>query len=347
MKLTKLYLNEDYTDYNEIYQNMAVKFSFLKKVSDGYREIFPKVLCRDYLSDVVASSILGNGSVSGIYCFDSSEMIDTDRLRMSVSIINEQAFEKGIRIINNLEREFEGLQYKTMILKTNIDGNYVIIADKLWIKSPLTIAIFTHLIRCINHNTSKAFRKYENMFKDVASSFEGNDITYIRTITESNVDLRLLIKNIDKVLGSAPATGLLDESMITHETFDVDPDEDELLEYLHNNSGIIGLSNNIKYMREYGTTHHFVGSLWAYNYLQLNEKVDIPCSSHHPAIKLGVTIEVAGKEFVVTGIDSCSLTFVRANGGIEQRNIEHLNYSLVSESKLLSPDHLYPQALAA
>ena len=270
MKKVKLEESDNISDYSQIYQEVNVKFSFLKR-GDGkntFRELFPQVLCRDYLSDCVAASILGETIIYGIYGFELNEGIEISELLMSVDVKSKKHFERGLAVIRNLEKEFKNIKKGLKVYKTDIGNRYVIEADKVWLTNSLTISLFTFLIRCINHNTPY-FRKFENLFKHIVENEEGNDTSYIKQI--SNINIRTLLSNIDEVVKDHPAIGYELGELNDGSVFNLKEESNWILECFHNNSGIVGLSNNIKKLSN-NKYESFIGRSWAVNYYKISEE---------------------------------------------------------------------------
>jgi len=330
MKKVALIINNDESDYNQIYQHVDVRFSFLKRAKNAknvFIELFPKVLCRDYLSDCVSASILGEENISGIYGFELEESIDTSELLMSVSVVSKIHFLQGLSVIRNLEREFKDLKTPVTFYKTEFNNNYVIVADKAWLKSSITISVFTHIIRCINHVTPR-FKKFENLFKYIHTNHSTNDSKYIDEMR--SVDIRMLLSNIDEILGSHPAVGF-DMKFLNTGSFFTTTSYSSVAESFHNYSGVASFAKGVKYIQSHeGGIFSFVGAEWVTNYCKLRGLVTNN-ELEYNGLKRGDVVIREQRQIVILKIGDNGLYYAEDSGIVTHSFFECFKYELIED----------------
>jgi len=313
MKEVRLINNDDVNDYNQIYQEMNVKYSLLKRVegeSDVFRELFPKVICRDYMTDCVAAAMLDESIICGIYGFRLNEKIEMSELLMSVKVIDEKMFKQGIKIIRNLEREFRDLKTPLQVYPViGSNNNWVIVADKAWLKTPLLMSLFSFLIRCINYKHPNCVG-YEKLFKHISNNNVGNDTNYIKSL--KGINLRTLIRYIDEIVATDPALGF-SLGMLEGSMFDVEGDDSPLAEVYHNNGGVIGFVNNVMSIMDGKGYSSFIGRTWARAYCNIiNDSV--PLETVGEGFRIGDVVSIKGdydavKKVIVLNINQHYISY--------------------------------------
>jgi len=158
------WLAKNSTEYlNEIYQKTGMVFSFVSSPTEGLKQCHSWVKCRDFLHDAVRVQI--TGTQCSIYGFRFSKginpPIDLTKMRMLVSKNGLKktkedldSFTVKIRSALKMIRCFEKVAKvrPSILKKVDTEGSsytsiYMFIGDKIWVKSPFMVSLYTFLIR--------------------------------------------------------------------------------------------------------------------------------------------------------------------------------------------------------
>jgi len=171
------------THLSEIYQKTGMVFSFVSSPTNGLKQCHEWVKCRDFLHDAVRTQITGNPSQIFGFKFlkGTNPEIDLTKMRMLVSKNGLTSSKKDIddftaKMKSSLQiiKCFEKIaKVKPSILK-KIDTNgssytsiYMFIGDKMWIKSPFMVSMYTFLIRL--GDKQLIFKTKEELFSALES----------------------------------------------------------------------------------------------------------------------------------------------------------------------------------
>ena len=196
------YAGSKASSLSEIYQKTGIVFSFVSSPSEDSKQCHEWVKCRDFLHDAVRTQI--TGSQCFIFGFRFSKgtnpVVDLNKIRMLVSkneLKNNSAdlASFGLKMRSSLKiiRCFEKLAgVKPSILKkvdtagSSYAAIYMFIGDKIWMKSPFMLSLYTFLIRLgdkelVFSTESELAEALETLAKTSKPSGNGNDndLTYL------------------------------------------------------------------------------------------------------------------------------------------------------------------------
>lgn len=267
MKSVELLESNNGTHFSQIMQTRNVNYSFLKQEDDGhYVEMFDRVKCRDILQHPLPAAMWGDGQVGRVYGLEMEEAIDLDQVKMSIQVPHPDLLIKGLRVIRNLEKEFEDLTERAELYSTSRSDVFVITADKAWFKCMVTFSMITHLIRATQYSSPKAHYKFEQLWKNIP--LDSKDGYHIRSVTDNKFDIRFFFSHIDKILENQPATGFCDTRLIGQHVGGGSRVDGMIMDH----SGIVAFSGEINRLREGRSESTFLGRTWARKYLELKEK---------------------------------------------------------------------------
>lgn len=136
-------------DLAEISQSMGLKFSICERDGDNVVELIPPCKCRDFLGDVILSSLTGHDfSIYGMSWKGSEDKVSMDKARFSLYFPNKEArvnFEKNLHFLHDIELK-NGI---ALTEYTYIEGeNSYIEGASEWINfSALSYSLYTLLLR--------------------------------------------------------------------------------------------------------------------------------------------------------------------------------------------------------
>ncbi len=278
MKKLKLKLADNKNPYSQNQQQIDMKYSFISRLEGGgFEEMFPPVLCRDYLSDCIVGLHMDK-SISKIYGFSLSSRIEEDcmfSIRMPTNV-NLDLFLKRLDLLSNLEKEFKGYTEPLEIIATEHKNVFVIRCDKKWQQSPLVFSLLSFSLRMFCYESKGSFKKLSSFFKSLLSQeglISSADRRYLETLL--NVDLSFFMKNLELILGEDVLTGLNDKR-IKHVLKNLDTEESgaySTVYFIHNRSGLISMGKTIENLEKGDSVQHGTGLSWAWNYFCLKNKI--------------------------------------------------------------------------
>lgn len=182
----------DQVSYNEIYQQKSIKMSFLnKKEDDSYRQMFYRVDCRDFLSDVLYAEQLQETVSQYNFTYTPSEQqIDRDKTRLLLQFKNEvdkKLFLDNICILHEIEQKNRLVRTKAIPVP---DKNELIVeGSTFWLKATFSLHLYTYLLKviCFEYEDTLSWQ-YEIM------TFDSNESYYMRQITPKKFSL--LVNNL-------------------------------------------------------------------------------------------------------------------------------------------------------
>lgn len=228
-------ISEKEVKYNEIPQNVDIRFSFVKKLDDDvYEELFYPVRCRDFLNDVLVAE--EQKKEIDVYDFTYDPMVqkidrDKTRIAMYYGDENKKVIEKNLAILNEIEEQ-NNLEKTTLTL---FEGKNVFLVegDKFWIRATALISFYSYILRILSY-------KIKGHWVDsMLNSFIGsNDGKYIHSIYKNLPIFLAKFKEVfSKELPSVTGYEVNEEDYYK----------------LHNNSGIVSILKpdlyNIIYIR--------------------------------------------------------------------------------------------------
>jgi len=158
-------------------QFFKARFSFVQRKEDVLTEITQRVLCRDFLGDVLYAE--EQKLPIKIYGFSHNPencLIDRDMTRLLLSNLTEEIrknISKNILILTKIEK-FLGLSLKTHFV--DVENCILIEASPYWLQSTIHLSFYTFLLRCLFYTyKTKAWRKE-------LAALDTTETTYIRKI---------------------------------------------------------------------------------------------------------------------------------------------------------------------
>ena len=210
---------------SEIYQSMQVRQALLHKISDTeYERITPFVLCRDFLTDVYTfSQDKQDFSIYGMSFKGSIQSPDWDKVYILLRFPNKEARENLYQhstILFYIENKNNIYPYTEIQDISELES--LVVGPKEWIKSCLTISLYTFLLRAFCNEFIASSSNWWLIFKDK----QGNDANYINSIdpqTWKTILNNLSILYTDDFCGFSSST------------------DDKNLHRIHSNSGFISI----------------------------------------------------------------------------------------------------------
>jgi len=222
MRIVKLkLLTSRVNDHTSIDISNAPAFALLKmKEDDTFLELNYPSLCRDFVGPACVCAHKKVRNIFSNMILEEDLLTDTNQTSISISI-NPDGMNhllNNIRILHEFEQHL-GIKLTEVCSTNELDrfgrAHLVIIGDKFWIKAPLAISFYTFFLRCLTYfEYHKNIGTIESAFKYLSSKGSDNvDSNYAKKII-SNIDVRLLFGNLDRVLGDNPFTGLNDKVIL-------------------------------------------------------------------------------------------------------------------------------------
>jgi hypothetical protein len=160
----------------EIFQSTAARMAFIHPVGDDWETCHPMVKCKDFLHDA-ATCMFIKGRTTCIYGFryDPSKMphIQTDRICLFVTGINENAANNSLSIIGEIEK-LNGTGTTVSIPASN---GFIFIGPPAWMGSPAAISCFSGMMRVGLYEGCNG--DLADCFKRIVKGHNGNDPAYI------------------------------------------------------------------------------------------------------------------------------------------------------------------------
>lgn len=158
MKFKPTIFNKKLAEEN---QQKQITFSYAKQEEDTYTNLIPFVHCRDFLSDVKITELLGISiEVYGLY-YDPKNTPNnvTNIFSLILKFDNNHPeelinFIKNLQYINTLESFYKIKETTHQELTTDIKDDYTYIlieADVFWYSHPITISFYTFFLRCLTY----------------------------------------------------------------------------------------------------------------------------------------------------------------------------------------------------
>lgn len=299
----RLVINNNYIDYNQYLQKIAINFAFLKEevLENGdtlYTELHYPVMCREFLCETIVLENLG------VTIEDSDEEEDLLDLESRVDLTKSLfSIEGKADYLNNIVRNKKILEevetlligessisiYKDIVIvnTTGSEKRIVIEANPKWFSSPLLISILSLVIRmcCYNIHSKATFKDLYDLIIDIGKNenedkddFEGTNGDYGTLYNIPYNTLVLILSNIDKILGENPLFGIDDFDIISK--VKKEPPNNRYYGYktdsiywcfsdIHNATGVSSIMFLVrKKMKDYKC----LGYLWANNINKLLEE---------------------------------------------------------------------------
>lgn len=201
MKNFKPYKNSEC--YTEIYQDSDLKFALVFETEDSLIQTTKTVMCRDFFNDALVCSFLNQKAVP-IYGFKyptKEYPIQLDKTRIYLTGKDFSSLKENLKLLNAFEKEAKYRRTSIHDMTGNDElseglEHIYLTASEVWLRSTVTISLYTHLIRCL----------YQYEFEDVKDLFEflerveeksGNAASYQRLI--SKINLKRFMKGLRKI----------------------------------------------------------------------------------------------------------------------------------------------------
>lgn len=238
------------SNLNEIYQSVNIKFSFAGiNKSKKIHQCHDWVKCRDYLHDIVRTSLTGNKSQIYGMTFDKKKNpeICLDKILMLVSqnkIKSAYSFRSklnnALKLINHYEN-MKGLELSKIekVSSDTVNGFkhvWLLTGPKFWLSAPYLVSLYTFFIRLgdktVKNRKNKNINEYFEHVLKIAekNNFKGdepeNDITYLK-------DMK---KVLDKLIISSDKLTLVKKNGFSKFYY-----AEMSISNFHNNCGILSL----------------------------------------------------------------------------------------------------------
>jgi len=207
--------------YIENDQKSSIKFAPVYQRYTNYHTAWSPVKCRDKMNDL--PSILATGckvSLINGFTFNTPEVFDDygDDLKIAVYLkpSNKKHFLKNFHIFNKFEENY-GIKESKIEHLDNTEDALIIHSDMLWCKSPLTISVYTFLLRlityCVKHKPEADMYDVIADIRDWWNAvYQGEDGDTCESLLNNPwYNLDVLMKNINYILSEAPLTGANDD----------------------------------------------------------------------------------------------------------------------------------------
>jgi len=235
---------------SEIYQDVDLKFAFVSRPKDGYKQCHGFVKCRDFLQDAVCAEF--NGSEAAIYGFHYKAGVNPpmslNKMRMLVKKVpsdSDEIFEEQMSVAEKLLRHYEdmaGWSSKTMTYGVKRRTNLrLFVSPKEWVKASHMISLYSLLIRLgaygISFNNDEELQnEYSRLIKELAGKGKYErypiDIKYLLQIKPENINL--IIQNTDKLIFEKGAENYPKVDIYT----------------MHNRSGVVSLCDSSHFSKK-------------------------------------------------------------------------------------------------
>ena len=212
--MTKRKVNYFRKDVNlcEIYQSVAMKFSFASEQDKIITQSHEWVQCRDFLLDAVKAMLVEKSSkiYNFIYEFGKNPAIDLEEIKILVSqkgLKNGRVFRNDLTSALRLINYYESLIGEKLSTIKQVQGDpetnykfvWLITGPKFWISAPHLISLYTFLIR-LGHKriTFKTGSELKKKLKHIAdTNANDNDSRYLKDLWSK---LDLIVRNNNKIV---------------------------------------------------------------------------------------------------------------------------------------------------
>ena len=199
-------------DLCEIYQSVAMKFSFASEQNKIITQSHEWVQCRDFLHDAVKAMLIEKSSPIYNFAFEvkKNPPIDLKKMKMLVSqkgLKNGRSFRSNLTSALKLINYYESLIGEDLSTIKQVQGDvetdykfvWLLTGPKFWISAPHLISLYTFLLRLGHkHITFKTGKELKKKFKQiVAKNNADNDSKYLRDLWDK---LDSIILNNNKIV---------------------------------------------------------------------------------------------------------------------------------------------------
>lgn len=190
---------------NEIFQSKKFRLAFAKIDGKNVKMLHKFVKCRDYLNDLVVEEHCPGFLKFPIYGFHG-EGIKIGKKEVVFLVECQDDWENvmtSLPALHDLEKKLHWKRTKFF----EVEGKpslRLLIGSKCWKRSPLTLSIYTLLLRALTYGEEE-----DNIigFLNGVKDRGGNDPGYISTIQGCKGGLMTLLSNIKRILGDDPILG--------------------------------------------------------------------------------------------------------------------------------------------
>jgi len=196
----------------EIYQSVAMKFSFASEQNKIITQSHEWVQCRDFLHDAVKAMLIEKSSPIYNFIFEvkKNPPIDLKKMRMLVS---QKGLKNGRSFRNNLTSALKLINYYESLIgedlstikqvqgdvKTDYKFVWLLTGPKFWISAPHLVSLYTLLLRLghkrIKFKTGSELKKELKRIADTNAN--DNDSKYLKDLWNK---LDLIVKNNNKIV---------------------------------------------------------------------------------------------------------------------------------------------------
>ena len=208
MKKVNLEVISNPSLYNQNPQTSDIHFSFLNRTDNGFKELFYRVKCREYLGDAITAAHCNQDSprIYGFELKDKRASIDEMLLSVSFGEESKSNFLKKIGIIREAEK-LVGLPKDkwTEVYSVNVQtpdhvNKFVVVGDKFWCSSPLLVSIYTLLLRSLTYSINRVRLSTHLKAMENLSGVDGDQF---KSIKGYGVDWIFLLKNLSNIIKDA------------------------------------------------------------------------------------------------------------------------------------------------
>lgn len=193
------------TNLNEIYQPSNMRFSFVNIINNKLYQCHQWVKCRDYLHDVIRSTLTDKDSNIYGFIFTKNDIKpDLNNIRLLVAQ-PEQPTSKWFELRRTLTRSLKYIHHFESIINEGyskiekvkgIEGTkhvWMFTGPKFWLSTPYFVSLYTFLIRLGTKNITKKINT-ENIFEGLPDTLSHDD-NYLKKI--KNYVLKLIEHRYD------------------------------------------------------------------------------------------------------------------------------------------------------
>lgn len=152
--------------YNEIFQSIDLKFSFVTEKDGVYTELFSPVKCRDFLGDCIYSKHKKEEvCIYGFSFLFEETPFDEDKIKLSLTFPNTEAmenFKKNFFTQSLLEKQYKIAP--SVWYETDHKETLVVEASKIWQSAIWKISLFTFYLKLLCYQTREQAKDPENEY---------------------------------------------------------------------------------------------------------------------------------------------------------------------------------------
>jgi hypothetical protein len=158
--------------YNEIFQSLSIKMSFVKKIEEGYKELFFPVQCREFFNDVLYAEEHKHEIKIYNFKYDGRiPLLDRDKTRLSLHFPSESILTLFVSNFHHLhEVERKNNLFLTECNTTQHKNVLIIEGDPWWMTSAWAISIYTMMLKYLGYSIEKMFHFKEQPVKSTEQS---------------------------------------------------------------------------------------------------------------------------------------------------------------------------------